>query len=74
MASLVVVTGCTRYASEEQLKQLEETKSAALSAEKKVEDLNTEKANLQKELEAKKKELEAVKEERETVKKRLKEF
>lgn len=69
--SVLVVTGCTRYANEKQLQTLDETKAAALSAEQKVENLETEKANLKKELEAKKAKLEEVKKEKETVQQRL---
>ncbi|MCD6165205.1 hypothetical protein J7K19_00685 [bacterium] len=69
--SVIVITGCTRYANEEQLKTLDETKAAALSAEQKVEKLKTEKANLEKELEAKKAELQKVQQEKKTVQQRL---
>ncbi len=70
VASLAL-TGCTRYANDEQLKTLAETKKAALSAEQKVADMKSEKADLQKKLDAKKAELEKVKQEKETVKQRL---
>jgi|Deesub1362B_J571_1020462.scaffolds.fasta_scaffold05504_5 outer membrane murein-binding lipoprotein Lpp len=71
LVGTLVMTGCTRYANEEQLKQLEDTKNAALSAEQKVKDLEAQKANLEKELAAKKAELEKVKQEKATVKERL---
>jgi len=75
MAGLFVasisMTGCTRYANDEQLKTLSETKQAAESAQKKVSDLQAEKAQLQKKLDAKKAELEKVKQEKEVVKERL---
>ncbi|NOY76609.1 MAG: hypothetical protein GXO76_01935 [Calditrichaeota bacterium] len=67
----ITLTGCTRYANDEQLKTLEETKQAAKSAQQKVSDLQAEKAQLQKKLDAKKAELEKVKQEKEVVKERL---
>lgn len=69
--SVLAITGCTRYANEKQLQTLDETKTAALSAEQKVEDLKAEKAKLQKELEAQKTKLEGVKTEKEVVQQRL---
>lgn len=66
--------GCTRYANEEQLKTLDETKEAALSAEKKAAEKEEEKANAEKKLVAKKDELKKLKEEKEAVKKRLEEM
>ncbi len=58
MASAIfVIGGCTKYANEEDLQALERQKQAALSAEKKVEDLKREKANLERQLAAKEREL-----------------
>jgi len=58
MASLIfVIGGCTKYASEEDLAELERQKQAALAAEKKVEDLKREKADLERQLAAKEREL-----------------
>lgn len=65
------LTGCTKYANEDQLKVLDETQAAALAAEKKVKELEAEKANLESELQAKKAEHEKVKKEKELVKERL---
>jgi outer membrane murein-binding lipoprotein Lpp len=65
------LTGCTKYANEEELKLLDETKAAALAAEEKVKDLDAEKANLDRELQAKKAEHEKVKREKELVRERL---
>lgn len=65
------LTGCTKYANEEELKLLDETKAAALSAEEKVTELEAEKANLERELQAKKAEHEKVKREKELVRERL---
>ena len=67
----LALTGCTKYANDDQLKVLDETKTAALAAEKKVEELKVEKANLERERDAKKAELEKVKREKATVKSRL---
>jgi|GEM_PF-505766 len=44
---LVLGTGCTKYASDEDLKNLENQKQAALSAEQKVEQLKVEKEKLE---------------------------
>jgi len=65
------ITGCTRYANQDQLKTLDETQAAAVSAEKQLADKKNEKATLEKDLAAKKAELEKVKAEKETVKQRL---
>ena len=71
LAGTLALSSCTRYANEEQLKQLNDTKNAALKAEQKVKDLEAEKASLEKKVAAKKAELEKVKKEKETVKQRL---
>jgi|SaaInl7_200m_RNA_FD_contig_81_188815_length_1321_multi_4_in_0_out_0_1 outer membrane murein-binding lipoprotein Lpp len=67
----MALTGCTKYANEDQLKVLDETKAAALAAEKKVQDLQAEKSTLERERDAKKAELEKVKREKAAVKSRL---
>ena len=64
----ILLSGCTRYASEEQLKALEDAKNAALSAEKRVEELKAEKAKLEKEIAVKKQELEKLTRDRDAVK------
>jgi uncharacterized protein YlxW (UPF0749 family) len=56
-----LVTGCNRYANEEQLTTLEETQGATVAAEEDVAKLEAEKADLQAKLEQKKQELEKVK-------------
>ncbi len=63
--------GCTRRPNEEQLRVLEETKQAALSAEQTVEQKRREKADLERQLEQKKRELQKAKDEKEAVKRRL---
>lgn len=69
-ASLSAV-GCTKHPNEEQLRVLEETKQAALSAEQTVEQKRREKADLERQLEQKKRELQQAKDEKEAVKRRL---
>ena len=59
MVSLLL-SGCTRYANEEQLNTLEETKSAALAAEENASAKETEKAELEAKLADKQEELKAV--------------
>jgi len=70
IASLLI-TGCTRYANEEQLTTLDETKVATESSDEKVEELKQEKADLEKKLADKKAELEEVKAEKEKVESKL---
>lgn len=69
MALLLVVlgTGCTKYAKEEDLQNLERQKQAALSAEKKVDQLKAEKADLEKTKAQKEAELQKVQAEKATV-------
>lgn len=67
----LLVTGCTRYANEEQLGSMDESEAAAISAEENVADLEKEKAELEAKLEEKKKELEEVKAERKKVEAKL---
>ncbi len=52
--------GCTKYASEEDLQNLETSKQAALSAESKVDDLTSDKAELVQQKADKEAELQAV--------------
>jgi len=66
-----VLAGCTRYANDEQLKTLDETKAAALSAEKTLEQKEQEKASLEKKLSEKQDELQKVKEEKSKVQSKL---
>ena len=65
------INGCTRYAKEEQLTAMDETEASAAAAEKKVEDMEKEKAELQAKLEQKKQELDEVKAEKQKVSSRL---
>jgi len=66
-----VLSGCTRYANEEQLQTLDETKAAAQSAESTVEKKEQEKAKLEQKLDEKQKELQKVKEEKKKVQAKL---
>ena len=56
-------TGCTKYASQEQLKALREACDAATAAEQRIETLKTEKAQLEKQIPPKKEELDRIKKE-----------
>lgn len=68
---LVAFNGCTKHANEQQLQALEETKAAALAAEKALADCKSETANLEGQLAEKKQALEDMKKEQETVSQRL---
>ncbi len=69
--ALLLSVGCGWKANEEQIRQMEETRSAALSAEQKLEDLKQQNQQKQEELAAKKKELEQVKAAKEAAKQRV---
>jgi septal ring factor EnvC (AmiA/AmiB activator) len=64
---------CAKKPNEEQIKALEETKAAALTAEKSLADKQRERSELEANCEAKKKELDQVKLEKETVLQKLEE-
>jgi septal ring factor EnvC (AmiA/AmiB activator) len=68
---LLAFTGCTKYAKEEQLQALEETKAAAQAAEKALTDCKSETASLEGQLAEKKQALEDMKTEQEAVNQRL---
>jgi len=74
VAMLFISTGCSRHPSEEQIRVLEEARSAALAAEQKLADKRQECAQLDTELAGKKRELDRVKQEREDVKRRLEQW
>jgi septal ring factor EnvC (AmiA/AmiB activator) len=67
------LAGCTSHPDEEQIKALEETKAAALSAEQTLASKKQEASTLESQCEAKKAELEKVKKEKEVVLQRLEE-
>ena len=71
LVSSVFMTGCTRYAKEEQLTALDETEASMMAAENMVADLEKEKAELQAQLDALKAELKGVQQEKEMVRARL---
>ena len=68
---LVAFAGCTKYAKEEQLQTLAETRAAAEAAEKALADCKSETASLEGQLAEKKQALEDMKKEQETVSQRL---
>lgn len=63
-----LISGCSRYANEEQLTALDETEAAAVAAEEKSAELDKEKAELQAKLAEKQDELKLVQEEKEKIK------
>ena len=67
------LASCASHPDEDQIKALEETKAAALSAEQSLAQKKQESSDLSAQLEAKKAELEKVKKEKELVLKRLEE-
>jgi multidrug resistance efflux pump len=71
LVSSLFVTGCTRYANEEQLTTLDETEAAAVAGEERIAELEREKTELEAKLEAKKAELEQVKQEKEKVQSKM---
>lgn len=68
---MLVLTGCTKYANEQQLQALEETKAAAQSAEQALADCKSETTNLESQLAEKKQALEEMKAEQKAVSERL---
>ena len=75
MAVLVVafLAGCTWHPGEEEIQALEETKAAALAAEKTLADKKAERKDLEAKLEAKKTELAKVQQEKAKVMQKLEE-
>ena len=69
--TLAFLIGCTWHPGEEEIKALEETKTAALAAEKTLADKKQERKDLEAKLEAKKAELAKVKAEKEKVMQKL---
>lgn len=67
------LASCASHPDEDQIKALEETKAAALSAEQSLAQKKQESSDLTAQLEAKKAELEKVKKEKELVLQRLEE-
>ena len=67
-AGLMLASGCTKYASPDDLKRLDDAQKAAISAEKELEKAKADRRTLEAEVSAKEKELEGVKAELEKVK------
>lgn len=67
LAASMFLSGCTRYANEEQLTVLDETQAAAVSAEDKLAELKSEKSALEAKLAEKQDELKKVQAEKEKV-------
>ena len=65
------IVGCTKYATQEQLTNLDETKKAALAAEKQLEEKIAEREDWEKKVAQKEAELEEKKAEKEEIKKHL---
>ena len=66
-----MMTGCSRHPNEEQLRQLEESKQAAMSGEDQQAACANEKVELEKQLAESKQKLEKMKQEKESVNDRL---
>ncbi len=71
LLAMMVLTGCTKYANEQQLQALEETKAAAISAEQALADCKSETTNLEGQLAETKQALEDMKAEQVAVSGRL---
>jgi peptidoglycan hydrolase CwlO-like protein len=65
------ITGCTRYANEEQLTTLDESAAATSAAEQKIAELEKEKAELQQKLAEKQDELKKVQAEKDKVQSKI---
>lgn len=64
---LFAFSGCSKYANKEQLAQLETQKQAALAVEKKLDDCNKEKEDLKSQIAQKQKELNKLQKDLEAV-------
>lgn len=71
LSGLLLLSSCTRYANEEELKQLRDTQRAAKKAKSTIVDLRSEKSSLESKLSDKKNELGEAKEEKSKVEERL---
>ena len=71
--ALSLVAGCSSNPSEEEVKSMEEAKSAAISAESTHQDMQKERKDLENQVSAKEADRDAAKREYEAVKKRLEE-
>ncbi|GBE29185.1 hypothetical protein BMS3Bbin04_00196 [bacterium BMS3Bbin04] len=71
VVALVMGTGCTKYASDEDLQMLEEQRNAALSAEQSLEDCGDETSRLERLKAEKQAELQEARAEKQMVKRQL---
>ena len=62
--SLLTATGCSRHPNEEQIRAMEEARSAWLAAEQKLNEVQRERGNLESQLQAKKAELDKTQKEK----------
>lgn len=69
--TLIGAAGCTKKPSPEELGQLDESRKAAESAEKKLSELRAQRSELETTLNQKKQELQKLEEERDAVKAKL---
>jgi peptidoglycan hydrolase CwlO-like protein len=69
--SLITATGCSRHPNEEQIQAMEEARSACLAAEQKLNEVQNERANVERQLDAKKADLDKAQKELENVKQAL---
>ncbi|MEL6820183.1 MAG: hypothetical protein AAFP70_00380 [Calditrichota bacterium] len=70
-AALFLTSACSSHPNEEQIRAMEEARSAALSAEQKVADCNSEKSALDNKLSSTQAELQRVKDEKAAMMERL---
>jgi septal ring factor EnvC (AmiA/AmiB activator) len=71
LAVTLNLAGCTKKPSQDELSKLEQARSAAESAEKKLSELRTERQQLEQQLEAKKGDLKGAETERNQVKAKM---
>ncbi|RMF61061.1 MAG: hypothetical protein D6748_02620 [Calditrichaeota bacterium] len=71
VATLVFSFGCASHPNDEQIRQMEETRSAALSAEQRLEELTKQRQQLEGELSQKQQEAQNCEDEKAEVQKRL---
>ncbi|KON28740.1 hypothetical protein AC481_00570 [miscellaneous Crenarchaeota group archaeon SMTZ-80] len=69
--SLLTATGCSRHPNEEQIQAMEEARSACLAAEQKLNEVQNERANVERQLDTKKAEADKAQKELESVKQGL---
>jgi septal ring factor EnvC (AmiA/AmiB activator) len=70
---ILILSGCTKYASEEEMQQLENLKTEVSQLEKEIQAKEQEKASLQREISERDKKIRELQAEKERVQKRLQE-